>query len=594
VCGIGGILVLDGGAPPERESLSWMGGALRHRGPDAAGIFSEPRAGLVHTRLSIIDPIGGRQPFTNGRRWLVHNGEIFNHLELRAELESLGHRFRTNSDTEVALEAFEEWGVRSFERMNGQFALALWDAERGSLLLARDRFGVRPLHWLVHAGRLYFASEVKGIFAADPSIPRKLDPVGLGHTFHLWCTVPPTTIFFGISELGPGALLEVKAGATARPVERRIQRALPFPERREDEFAGSVVEAAERVREELTGSTRLCILRADVPVGCCLSGGLDSSLVATLGRRAKQGPLHTFSLRFRSPKHDETHFQRRMAEHLGSLHHELEIDRGDIAAVFPDVIRATERPVLRSAPAAMFLLSRLVRSAGIKVVLTSEGADELFAGCDLFKKAAIRRSWARSVLHRLLSPGLCSELKGVDPEGAVLARLPEAFARWTPLAQDTGDRVMMAHGIEGRFPFLDPKVASLAARLPSRYKLDGLSEKHVLKTAGRDLLPPEIVARRKHPHRAPDSFVENGGPEWVKERLDARALTDAQVFDPVQVGLLFEKCKRSASDGELSNSDHMALLGVISTQLVHQLFIRAAPERTALEGAEFLGPDRGR
>ncbi len=389
-------------------------------------------------------------------------------------------------------------------------------------------------------------------------------------------------------------------------------------------------------------------LRADVPVGSYLSGGLDSSLVAALGRGAKGDRFSTFSLRFEDPEYDETSYQRLMARHLGSDHHEVVVSRRDIAEVFPDVVEHAERPILRTAPAPLFLLSRLVRQAGIKVVLTGEGADELFAGYDLFREAKVRRFWARqpestcrplllerlypylerspvaqramarqffgrgleawqspgfghaprwdgtAALQRLFCRDLHDRIGGRNVVGELLARLPGDFGRWSPLAQDQylevrtllsgyllssqGDRMLMANSVEGRFPFLDLDLARLADSLPPHYKLRGLDEKHVLKRVARTAVPPEILARKKQPYRAPDaaSFVTPDAPAWVAEALSEKRVREAGVFDPRAVDLLFRKC-RAAEGRPLANADNMALVGILSTQVLHERMVCARP-----------------
>src|SRR5512138_752891 len=217
MCGVAGVVSLRPGLPPPpREACGAMVAALRHRGPDEAGLYRDARAALGHARLAIVDLATGQQPLSNedGSLWVVFNGEIYNHVELRAELEPLGHRFRTRSDTEVIVHAWEAWGEAAFARFNGQFAIALWDARAGRLVLARDPFGVRPIYACEHEGRLWFASEVKALFAGAPSLPRRLDPAGLAETFTFWSVVPPQTVFEGVRELPPGHLAVVERGRT--------------------------------------------------------------------------------------------------------------------------------------------------------------------------------------------------------------------------------------------------------------------------------------------------------------------------------------------------------------------------------------------
>lgn len=652
MCGIAGIVALGADAPPpEREALLRMARALGHRGPDELGLYRDARAGLAHARLSIVDLAAGQQPMADAERrhWIVFNGEIFNYLELREELCALGHVFRTRSDTEVILEAWRAWGETAFERMNGQWALALWDSAAQRLVLSRDRVGICPLHVCEYRGRLYFASEVKAIFAAEPAIPRRFDPVGLAQTFTFWSVVPPRSVFAGVSEPPPGSIQVYQNGRARTSLYWQPR----FPRARSEEFSGSPQEAAEEVRRALGTATGLR-MRADVPVGSYLSGGLDSSFVAALGQRAAGGSrLQTFSVRFEDGEFDESGFQRIAARHTGSEHHEVLVRRRDIAEVFPAVVRHAERPILRTAAAPLFLLSRLVREHGIKVVLTGEGADEVFAGYDLFREAKIRRFWARqpdsalrprllarlypylarspvaqqamaqhffgrnlgaarepgfghatrwqstAALQRLFSVDLQASIGARDPVRELLADLPADFVRWPSLAQDQyleirtllagyllssqGDRMLMAHSVEGRFPFLDPEVMALAASLPPAFKLRVLEEKHVLKKAAGTLLPAEILERKKQPYRAPDasSFLVDPVPDYLEEALSPGAIRAANVFavDPVQ--RLLKKCRARAAAASFSNGDNMALVGILSTQLLHRELIARAPGTNA-------------
>ena len=649
MCGIAGIVSLrDGLPPPDRDRLALMAGALRHRGPDEFGIYRDHRAGLAHARLSIIDLASGQQPLANEDEtlWVVFNGEIFNYIELRDELESLGHRFRTRSDTEVIVHAYEQWGDEAFRRLNGQWAVALWNSVRGELVLARDPFGVRPIYVAQHEGRLYFGSEVKALFAGGPELPRRFDPLGFDQLLTFWAPVAPQTVFAGVEEIEPGTTVVYHSGGV-----RRTRCYVPaFPADAASAFPGTLDDAVVAVRDALEQATSLRMLRADVPVGSYLSGGLDSSLVAALGLRAKGSKFQTFSLRFEDAEYDETPHQRAMSEYLGSEHHDVLVSRGDIARIFPDVVLHTERPVLRTAPAPLFLLSRLVRQSGIKVVLTGEGADEMFAGYDVFREAKVRRFWAKqphsdarprllerlypylerspvaqraimrqffgqglehaarpgfgheprwraaASLKRLLSGDAQQPASSPNAVESLLATLPVQFASWSPLAQDQyleahtllssyllssqGDRMLMANSVEGRFPFLDRQVVALAESLPAEYKLRVLDEKHVLKRAAAGLVLPSILERRKQPYRAPDalSFAGEEAREWIDEVASTRALAEAGVFNPAAAGALIEKCRAKASGGQFSNTDNMAVVGVLSTQLVYQFFVRNRPE----------------
>ena len=649
MCGIAGILSRQA-PPPSVEQLAAMAASLSHRGPDEFGVYRDSSMGLAHARLSIIDISAGKQPLCNedGSLWVVFNGEIFNYVELREELLALGHVFRTRSDTEVIVHAFEAWGERAFDRFNGQYAMALWQSETKTLTLVRDRVGVRPLFLLEHDGRVYFASEVKAIFAADANLPRELDPMGIDETFTFWSSVAPRSVFSGVVELPPGC---IRVYSPAGVEERRFwEPSYPVGER--GRFSGSIEEAEVALLEALQRATNLRMLRADVPVGSYLSGGLDSSLVAALGLRAKGERFRTFSLRFEDAEYDETSFQREMQGFLGSDHAEIVVSQRDIAEVFPEVIEHTERPILRTGPAPMFLLSRLVRATGIKVVLTGEGADEMFAGYDIFREAKIRRFWARDPtsearprllerlypylsrspvaqqamarkffgrgLERAKLPGFSHEprwhgtaalkrlfserqqqlTQGHSVVDELLGALPRDFLSWSPLAQDQyleirtllpgyilssqGDRMLMANSVEGRFPFLDADVMSLAGSLPDSYKLKVLDEKHIVKRVSRGLVPETIIARKKQPYRAPDAacFMAADAPQWVDDVTSADSLAAAGVFNPKAVQQLLQKC-RSRQGSQFSNADNMAVVGVLSTQLLHRQFIqnRQSPRR---------------
>jgi asparagine synthase (glutamine-hydrolysing) len=565
---------------------------------------------------------------------LTFNGELFNYVELRDELRALGVHFRTRGDTEVVLHALLMWGDAALPRFNGQFALALWRRRERTLTLARDRFGVRPIYIAEHDGTLRFASEVKALFAGDRELPRAFDREGLAETFTFWTTIAPRTVFRGIEELRPG---HVRTYSPSGVTERCY-----WPLRFVESFAGSVEDAAGALHAALARATALRLTRADVPVGCYVSGGLDSSVVAALARGVHGDGLLTFSLRFADAEYDEGSFQRAMIDRLGSRHRELAIARGDIARIFPDVIRHVERPILRTAAAPLLLLSRLVRDAGIKVVLTGEGADEMLAGYDLFREARIRRFWARqpssqlrprlldrlypylarspaaaramaraffavdlsradaadfahgprwrstAALRRLFSDDARRDVR--DPIAGFVATLPAELAGWDPLARDQyveirtllsgyllsaqGDRVAMASSVEGRFPFLDPDVVELACSLPADFKLRALDEKHVLKRMAAALVPADIVKRRKQPYRAPDAlaFIDARRPAWIDDALDRRAIAEAEVFDAGAVERLWAKCR--AAPGQLSNTDNMALVGVLSTQLLHRELVR--------------------
>jgi len=654
MCGIAGVIDLSGNRPPDLDLLRRMAGALRHRGPDEFGVYRDVRAGLAHARLSIIDLAGGQQPMANedGTVRVAFNGEIFNYVELREELREAGHRFATASDTEVLVHGWEAWGPDLPTRLRGQFAFAIWDSARATLFLARDRVGIRPLYHAEVEGRIHFASEVKAIFA-DPRVPRRFDPEGIDQVFTFWTTVAPTTPFEGVRELPPGTTLTVEIARGGSPRTRTARYWEPrFPEDGAP-HALSVTDAAAALLDKLEEATRLRMIRSDVPVGSYLSGGIDSSVIAALGRRATDGEFRTFSIRFADEEFDETAFQRMMVERLGSSHAEILCRRADIARVFPDVIRFTERPVLRTAPAPLYALSGLVREAGFKVVLTGEGSDEVLAGYDLFREDKVRRFWSRapespcrplllerlypylarspvsaramarkffgqgldrsaapdfshaprwssaSALKRLFSEDLRASVAGIDAVARLVSNLPEAFPSWAPLARaqylemttllsgyllsSQGDRMLMAHSVEGRFPFLDHHVVEFCNGLPPSYKLRVLDEKHLLKRAAAGLIPDAILRRPKQPYRAPDapSFVGAGAPDYVEDLMGSARIAEAGLFEPGSVERLIAKCAGRAAAGQLSNADNMAFLGVLSTQILWWTMIRNSPTADA-------------
>jgi asparagine synthase (glutamine-hydrolysing) len=490
VCGIAGFSGTDVRPDETHPLLRRMIHTLAHRGPDGYGFHADDGIGLAHARLSIIDLSTGDQPIHNPSRtvWTVFNGEIFNYVELRRELEAEGRVFYTQSDTEVIVHLYDRDGDDFVQHLNGQFAIALWDATRRRLVLARDRAGIRPLYLAREAGRLWFASEVKALLAALPQCAA-IDPRGLAETFATWSPIEPHTVYRGIESLPPGHLLTREADG--RETLRRYWD-WTFPDADETSPSRcplSVEDATAELRALLIDAVRLQ-LRADVPVGAYLSGGLDSSGIVALIRGFTQTPVRTFSVAFEDGEFDESEHQMAMVRHLGTLHTTLRCTRRDIGEAFPRLIRHTETPVLRTAPVPLMLLAGSVREHGYKVVLTGEGADEVFGGYDLFKEAKIRRFWARQpdsrfrprLLERLygylpnspvrnpafaqgffgqgmehlqrpvfahvprwttsqralglLSPELRADVGAFNPLDAFEATLPAEIARWSPLARD--------------------------------------------------------------------------------------------------------------------------------------------------------------
>ncbi|MDP1664618.1 MAG: asparagine synthase (glutamine-hydrolyzing) [Methylobacter sp.] len=392
MCGINGIAALSVQTKVSEQDVRSMLPPLYHRGPDGGGVYLDPgqRVGLGHTRLSIIDLAGGAQPMHNEDKtvWVTFNGEIFNYVELRKTLLKEGHRFHTHSDTEVIVHAYEQYGDDFAQHLNGQFAIALWDDSRQRLLLVRDRVGILPLFYTSQGDRLLFASEIKALLPQLSEAPR-ISPTALDQIFTFWAARSPNTLFEDIFEVSPGHMLVLENGR----LRESIYWDWHFPEQG-DYHQGSDSDLAEQLYAILADATSIR-LRADVPVGAYLSGGLDSSALVALIRRHSNAPLRTFSIGFEEQSLDESVFQKQMIEHLGVENNRIFCQNRDIAENFPATIFHAETAILRTAPTPMRELSGLVRASGYKVVLTGEGADEVLGGYDLFKEAKIRQFWAR-------------------------------------------------------------------------------------------------------------------------------------------------------------------------------------------------------
>jgi asparagine synthase (glutamine-hydrolysing) len=650
MCGIAGVLNGPGLAPVEIDTLTTMAAVLHHRGPDGYGLYRDEQVGLAHARLSIIDLATGDQPLTNedGTVWLSFNGEIFNYLELRRELIDLGHRFVTQGDSEVIVHGYEVWGEGLWPRLNGQFAVALWDSRARRLWLSRDRLGILPLHYAQAGGRLVFGSEAKAVFASglvDPAF----DPRGIDEVFSRWSATPPRTVFAGVESVRPGSAMCFEVGSSG--LSRRELRWWTADWTVDPALADlSVDEAADLLGERLSEAVKLR-LRADVPVGAYLSGGLDSSVLASLVEKG-DAPLETFAVRFADPAFDETAEQRRMADLLGTRHHEIVCGPDEISEALLDVVWHCEAPLLRTAPVPLFLLSGLVRQAGMKVVLTGEGADELLSGYSIFKEDKVRRFWARNPastmrpalagkLHPEVAAGgtrgteLWSRFFGrdleatdhpfyahlirwqntswarrvldrdlraeadADPgasEAALLAEMPDGWLEWEPLARAQwveiatfmssyllsyqGDRVAMAHGIEVRYPFLDPEMIRWCSSLPTRLKMPGLRDKVALRQLASRSLPTEIWQRPKQPYRAPMTSALFGpeAPEYVHDLLSETVVTDLGLLDPKAVRMLAARAfdRKGHMAGE---REEMALVGALTLQALGRAYLRDLPGR---------------
>lgn len=394
MCGIAGIFHVkhtNNSRPVCLETLKNMTAVLRHRGADESGIYIDDQVGLGHSRLSIIDLTGGTQPIHNEDKtlWIVFNGEIFNFQELKNQLIDKGHRFYTATDTEVILHLFERKGAKCLDLLNGQFAFAIWDSSNRQLFLARDRMGICPLHYTLQNGFFYFASEIKSLFM-EKTIRRELNPTALDQIFTFWAPLPQITTFKNIKELEPGQFLQIDKSHI------HTQKYWRFPVHSRNELADPSPEAlTEELTHLLSDSVRIR-LNADVTVGSYLSGGLDSSGITALISKQFNQDVQSFGIRFEEADFDESRYQKQLTSFLKVNHKELSTSNVDIASYFPEILWHAEKPILRTAPVPLFLLSKLVSESGLKVILTGEGADEIFGGYNIFKETLIRKFWARS------------------------------------------------------------------------------------------------------------------------------------------------------------------------------------------------------
>jgi asparagine synthase (glutamine-hydrolysing) len=388
---------------------------LDHRGPDDVGVFVDGALGLAHRRLSIIDIAGGHQPMisADGSLSITFNGEIFNFVELRDDLKQKGHTFLTRSDTEVILGLYQQYGTDCVRYMNGQWSFAIWDARRKRLFISRDRLGVRPLFYATTGRAFVFGSEIKALLA-HPQLNAEIDLQALSQVFQFWFAIPPKSIFNNIQQLPPAHSLVIEDGEVK--VERYWQLDFSNCDEGTLDSPGQEQRYVDELCHLLLDSTRLR-LRADVPVGAYLSGGLDSSITTALAQQYMGPSLRTFSIAFEEPELDESEYQLQLVRALGTQHEMIRCTASDIAEVFPEMMWHVETPVLRTAPAPMFLLSRLVRERGFKVVLTGEGADEFWGGYDIFKEAKVRAFWAKQIGSKrrpLLLKRLYPYLEGIQ------------------------------------------------------------------------------------------------------------------------------------------------------------------------------------
>jgi len=615
MCGVNGALAFSSAAARVTEQyITCMRDAMSHRGPDGAGIWvdAEARVGLGHRRLSIIDlsaPAG--QPMSNedDTLWIVYNGEIYNHAELRAELRQLGfHRWKTDhSDTEVILHAFEAWGIDCLSRFRGMFAFALWDVRARALWLVRDRIGIKPLYYSVHHGRLTFASEIKALLK-DPEQRRAVDEAALFHYLSFLTTPGPETLFDGIRKVAPGTWIRADADGTM--TERRywdVWDDVPHMSGAGED------EIAERVLSELRTAVRLRKV-SDVPVGVFLSGGIDSSTNAALFSEGETSPIETFSIGYADSYRsydNELIYARQMARRVGANHHEYLIRVSDIIDFLPRMVQLQDEPMGDPVCVPLFYVAKLARESGVVVCQLGEGADELFIGYPSWLEALKRQHWndwpvpdslkslgcaalasagydrtvhlewlrrgslgqplfwsgAEAFTHlekrRLLSPRLRRALGNMTSWDAIrpirerfAARAPERThlnwmsyvdlsLRLPELLLMRVDKMTMGVGLEGRVPFLDHRFVALAFSIPSALKTKNGALKYVLKKAVAGVVPENLITRRKQGFGVPVDELFQGSLQGVAEQELRRFCAESDLLDAGEVQRVMQEADGS-------------------------------------------------
>jgi asparagine synthase (glutamine-hydrolysing) len=629
MCGIAGIVAGDRLGADDRARVSRMRDVIAHRGPDDAGLFADGQAALGHRRLSIIDLAAGHQPLANENDtiWIVFNGEIYNHAEVRPELEAAGHRYRTRSDTETIVHAYEQWDGSCVDRLRGMFAFAIWDAPKRRLLLARDRLGVKPLYWAQAGDRLLFGSEIKSILASG-LVRAEADESRLPELLSTRYLSGPETLFKGIHRLLPGHTLVFEDGRVT------TRQYWDIPTGRGDEAIAALSDrdAVQRFRALLEEAVRLRLM-ADVPLGMFLSGGLDSSAIAALMAGMIDRPLQTFSVAFKHRAFSELDYARQVSSAIKADAHEIVIDEHDFFGALPRMIWHEDEPIAHPSSIPLYFVSELAR-AHVKVVLTGEGSDELLAGYGKYPRALVNwraaavygllpqrvRSWvARGVVPRLpgqarryasrsfvsvertpeamffdnfAAIGLARQRTLLTPRfaaasaGDVYGPSKEYFDR--PNGDSTvldrllyadlktylvellmkQDQMSMAASIESRVPFLDHKLVEFAAALPARFKLRGFTTKWILREAVRSILPPEILSRRKMGFPVPFAIWMRGAWNGAARDvlLDSRS-RQRGIIDPQAVDrLLAAHASGTAEGGD-------AIWSLLNLELWYRTFI---------------------
>jgi asparagine synthase (glutamine-hydrolysing) len=619
------------------DTLKRMLTRIKHRGPDESGVYFSDKIGLGSVRLSIIDLKNGTMPLSNEDEsmWIVYNGEIFNYIELKVELVDKGYSFKTESDTEVIVNLYSEYGADFLNKLNGQFAIAIWDKKKDELFLARDRVGIRPLFYTEVAGSFVFASEIKS-FLEFPEVKLKLSPKGIVQYFTFWTSISSFTAFEEVFEVPPGSYLTINSEG------KKTKTYWKLPIYKPNDYKYNTLDEATKEFEKIFSDAVKLRLRADVPVAAYLSGGIDSSVTTSFIREISPNNLQTFSIGFEDVDYDESDYQKIASKYFNTQHTSIICKTDEIATNFKNVIWHSETPLLRTAPSPMKLLAKNVKDHNIKVVITGEGADELLGGYNIFKETKIRHFWAKdpsskyrplllkklypylpqtikassnilkmffgyklnetespiyshllrwnntSRINNYLSDSFKSTISDYDPIHEMEIILRDKLrgldylskAQWIEfnvfmsgyLLSSQGDRMAMANSIEGRYPFLDHRVIEFCMQVSPDLKLNGLNEKYLLKKMIKDRIPKAILNRSKQAYRAPikSTFVSDHLPEYLKEMLSEEKILNSGIFIWDHVNQLLN---RMETKKQVSEIDNMALTGILSTQILHDLYV---------------------
>ncbi len=636
MCGIVGFYNFSEGTERKKNIVRRMLSRIEHRGPDESGMFISDKVCLGSVRLSIFDIENGTMPINSmdDNYWIVFNGEVYNFPELKKDLVEKGYVFRTNTDTEVVLNMYIEYGSSFLNKLNGQFAIAIWNSLKEELFLARDRVGIRPLYYTKKDDVFVFGSEMKA-FLEFPGIDFRISKKTLNQVLTFWTKIKADTFFEDFYEVPPGSFMRVRSS------ESSIVKYWNYPEPDSQSNFESIEDAMEEFEALYKDSIRLR-MRADVPVAAYLSGGLDSSVTTSYIKDYSKELLQTFSLGFEEKEFDESSYQEIASNYFNTKHTGVTCKSDELLNHFRDIVWSSEIPVLRTSPIPMSLLAKEVRKRDIKVVITGEGADEILGGYNIFKESKIRRFWAkdpnskyRSLLLNKLYPYITrlnnapnsvlkmffgykltetespvyshllrwnntSRLKkyltskydleqaNYDPIEEFIQGLGDNFNEYSALQKaqlielnvfmsgyllsSQGDRVSMANSVEGRYPFLDHRIVEFCFNLPDDYKLKILNEKYILKRLMKGRIPKEILERSKQAYRAPiqSIFSSKHIPEEINRMLTEKFIEEAGIFDKEKVMTLKHKVYNSLPTSE---TDNMAISAIVSTHLLYDLFV---------------------